>query len=169
MLHLLLLIIFSSNPVSCFKDGEKKPFGPDFENLLPEKGDDRQIFNSEQFETMFKEFKEPDRMKEIYKQSGPKETHTEKSESNNNNEYINDTTFPELLLLGFLGLFILLTLCLVCIGSKSCVERFLAGRQRLKKALQYRPSKYRSRVTPIPPEGQQEKEEFRMGSIFQIT
>ena len=82
---------------------------------------------------------------------------------------INSTTLPELLLLIFLGVFVCLLVCLVCIGSKSCVERFLAGRQRLKKALQYRPAKYRNRVTPIPGAEHAGTEQNVMGNIFQIS
>jgi hypothetical protein len=61
-----------------------------------------------------------------------------------------NTSFINIFVLSIIGTFFLLIVILLCLGSNSCVKRFFLGRQRIRKALQYRPSKYRSRVTPSP-------------------
>jgi len=66
------------------------------------------------------------------------------------NRMAQNSTFLNIFVLSILGLFFLLIVILLCLGSNSCVKRFFLGRQRIRKALQYRPSKYKSRVTPSP-------------------
>ena len=77
-------------------------------------------------------------------------------------------TFLNIFIISVIGIFFLLIIFLLCLGSKSCMKRFLSGRQRLKKALQYRPSKYSARITPTP-----ENTDAVMGTpvpgIFQIA
>ena len=165
MIHLFLVIISLIHFTNARKENDYEYFGP-----RTGEEDEMQTYNQEKFETLFKSYKETDPMEQIDKLSklDPKQRTTKKGESKEE-ESINSTTLPELLLLIFLGVFVCLLVCLVCIGSKSCVERFLAGRQRLKKALQYRPGKYRTRVTPIPAVEQAGNEEYAMGNIFQIS
>ena len=135
-------------------------------DLFPE-DKEQHMYYSETLTKAFKEAGSMDEINKLYKlEQKPKETNKGESKEE---ESINSTTLPELLLLIFLGVFVCLLVCLVCIGSKSCVERFLAGRQRLKKALQYRPGKYRTRVTPIPAVEQAGTEEYAMGNFFQIS
>ena len=48
--------------------------------------------------------------------------------------------FPEILIFSFMGIIAAVMMVLLCLGSKKCVDRFLDGRQKIKKALQYRPN-----------------------------
>merc|ERR1711915_992700 len=57
--------------------------------------------------------------------------------------------FPEILIFSFMGIIAAVMMVLLCLGSKKCVDRFLDGRQKIKKALQYRPNS-RSSLTPSP-------------------
>ena len=82
--------------------------------------------------------------------------HYDKNEmikQDNNNKNINTvrsgTSFPEILIFSFIGIFSFTILCLLCLGSKKCFDRFYEGRQRIRKALQYRP-KSRATITPTP-------------------
>ena len=61
-----------------------------------------------------------------------------------------NTSLLNIFILTILGTFFLLIVFLLCLGSNSSVKMFFLGRQRIRKALQYRPSKYRARVTPSP-------------------
>ena len=57
--------------------------------------------------------------------------------------------YPEILIFSFMGIIAAVMMVLLCLGSKKCVDRFLDGRQKIKKALQYRPHS-RSSLTPSP-------------------
>merc|ERR1711915_670956 len=57
--------------------------------------------------------------------------------------------FPEILIFSFIGIIAAVMMVLLCLGSKKCVDRFLDGRQKIKKALQYRPQS-RSSLSPSP-------------------
>ena len=184
MFQIFLVIIFiiqlalsDTNPGSkedSNRLSEHEDYNPGFVDNHPNKEPYFHLFPKDKelhySETLTKAFKESGSMDEINKlyelEQKPKESNKGEFKEDKS---INSTTLPELLLLIFLGVFVCLLVCLVCIGSKSCVERFLAGRQRLKKALQYRPGKYRNRVTPIPAVEQAGTEEHAMGNIFQIS
>merc|ERR1711892_241254 len=112
----------------------------------------------EQINRMFESSKEEDLSEKLHKydklenKQKPNKENDHHSSNNNKSRRSQENSFPEILIMSFIGVFILIILLLLCVGSKSCVARFLTGRQRLKKAMQYRPSKYRTRVTPIPTE-----------------
>ena len=83
-----------------------------------------------------------------------------------------ETTVPEILIFSVLGFIVVIILVMLCLASQKCVQRFISARKALKKAMQYRPSKYSSRVTPTPsPSGQEDErsESFSMKRIFHLA
>ena len=81
----------------------------------------------------------------------------------------NETTTPEILIITFLAVFLCIVIVMFCLASKSCITRFLIARQRLRKAMQYRPSKYKNRVTPMPDEHIELERQTPLPAIFKIT
>jgi hypothetical protein len=144
--------------------GELPSFGgtnflkPNIENGLIENNSNvKHIQNPEEYNTNPRTFKEEYTKKIMHKfdmlENIQKTTEKENIVSKNNKtRNSQENSFPEILIMSFIGIFVFIILLLLCLGSKNWVKRFITGRQRLKKALKYRPSKYRTRVTPIPGE-----------------
>ena len=147
-------------------------------NELDEQDSNIQPFYSpEEYDTFMKEFEEEDTKEIIHnfdklenkQKTTEKENPVSKKHETRNSQ---ENSFPEILIMSFIGIFIFFILLLLCLGSNNCVKRFITGRQRLKKAIQYRPSKHRTRVTPIPGDNNENGDDAMkttIQGIFQIA
>ena len=80
-----------------------------------------------------------------------------------------DFSFPEIFIIATIAIFFSLIIMILCLGSTNCTQRFLNGRKRLQKAIQYRPTSAKSSVTPTQIEDTSEKEGIEMPGIFKIS